>query len=188
MSDMTNEALQEAVVSADPPRRRSGGGAGRRFRDRSAAHNSGVGHSLHFGPNMTPMVDIVMVILIFFMSVAAFLGSEWFLRAAIPFQSGRGTAVNRPNDPLAPPPTRMEVVLDVDPSGATIVSFLGQSRVSMEQFESQLGGFPKTDATRNIEVLIKPSPKVPYKDVVRAHAACDAAGIFKVGYGIARPQ
>lgn len=187
MSDAPNNALQDAVASADAsqaPRRRSGGGAGRRFRDRSAAH----GHSLHFGPNMTPMVDIVMVILIFFMSVAAFLGSEWFLRAAIPFQSGRGTAINRPNDPLAPPPTRMEVVLDVDPSGATIVSFLGQSRVSMEQFESQLGGFPKTDATRNIEVLIKPSPKVPYKDVVRAHAACDAAGIFKVGYGIARPQ
>jgi len=37
---------------------------------------------------MTPMVDVVMVILIFFMASAAFLGAEWFLKAAIPSKRG----------------------------------------------------------------------------------------------------
>ncbi len=142
-------------------------------------------HSLHFGPNMTPMVDIVLVILIFFMATAAFLGSEWFLRAAIPFQAGRGSTVNAPNDPLAPPPTRMEVMLDVDPATSrTVVSFLGFSRVSVEQFEERIGSFPDGEATTKIQVLIKPTRSVPYKDIVRVHAACEAKGITKVGYGV----
>lgn len=47
------------------------------FRPRGAASRG----SLHFGPNMTPMVDIVMVILVFFMASAAFVGPEWFLAA-----------------------------------------------------------------------------------------------------------
>jgi len=47
------------------------------FRPRGAASRG----TLHFGPNMTPMVDIVMVILVFFMASAAFVGPEWFLAA-----------------------------------------------------------------------------------------------------------
>ena len=48
----------------------------------------------HFGPNMTPMVDVVMVILIFFMASAAFVGEEWFLFAAIPVQAAPGQAAS----------------------------------------------------------------------------------------------
>jgi biopolymer transport protein ExbD len=58
----------------------SGGGLqsmGGGFRPRGAASRG----TLHFGPNMTPMVDIVMVILVFFMASAAFVGPEWFLQA-----------------------------------------------------------------------------------------------------------
>jgi biopolymer transport protein ExbD len=165
-------------VAPDSPRRST-----RHFRRRDALHN----YSLHFGPNMTPMVDIVMVILIFFMSFAAFMGNEWFLRAAIPFDAGRGTNASKPNDPLAPPPTRMDIVLDADAGGNTVVSFLGVSRVPMEEFEKRIAAFPKNDAaTRNIEVVLRPTAKVPYADVVRAHAACDSVGIFKVGYGVTR--
>ena len=64
-------------------------------------------YDLHYGPNMTPMVDVVMVILIFFMSFAAFLGNEWFLRGAIPFDAGRGSNTSKPNDPLAVPETKL---------------------------------------------------------------------------------
>lgn len=39
-----------------------------------------------FGPNMTPMVDVVMVILVFFMASAAFLGPEWFVKSVLPVQ------------------------------------------------------------------------------------------------------
>ena len=49
---------------------------------------------LHYGPNMTPMVDVVMVILVFFMASTAVLGPEWFLRSALP--------VNKPKAAVDP--------------------------------------------------------------------------------------
>jgi biopolymer transport protein ExbD len=42
---------------------------------------------------MTPMVDIVMVILIF-MAPRRSCGEEWFLRAAIPVEAVPGKAAN----------------------------------------------------------------------------------------------
>src|ERR1043166_4396729 len=45
------------------------------------------------GPNMTPLVDIVMVILIFLMLTGSFVGSEHFLVSNLPIsQSGVGGA------------------------------------------------------------------------------------------------
>ena len=141
---------------------------------------------MHFGPNMTPMVDVVMVILIFFMASAAFLGAEWFLKAAIPFNAGRGRDAAKPNDPLALPPMRFDVVMDLDESGATVVSFLDLSRVPFNRFLDRIGALPKDDQTRQLEIVIKPTARVPYRDVVHAHSACDAAGISKVGIGVTR--
>ena len=125
-------------MSLSHTRRRS-----RSLRRRDALHN----YSMHFGPNMTPMVDIVMVILIFFMASAAFMGDEWFLRAAIPFEAGRGTALNKPNDPLALPPERLDVLMDVDRQGNTIVTVLDLQDAPMQQFLNRLAGFPRTAQT-----------------------------------------
>lgn len=154
------------------------------LRRRDALH----AHSLHFGPNMTPMVDIVMVILIFFMASAAFLGSEWFLRAAIPFDSGRGKSPDKQNDPLAVPPTKTDILLDVDAQGQTVVT-LGTAlqRDSIDKFIAHIARFKSDKAAGEIEVVIRPNAKVPYADVVRVHAACDEVGIYKVGIGVARP-
>lgn len=136
---------------------------------------------------MTPMVDVVMVILIFFMASAAFLGSEWFLRAAIPFDAGRGRTAAKPNDPLALPPVRVEVVMDVDPAtSTTVVSFLNISRGSLGQFLERVKAMPRDEQTASLELVIKPTSRVPYRDVVAAHSACDAAGIKKVGIGVSR--
>jgi biopolymer transport protein ExbD len=166
-------------ASASSSRRRRGG-----LRRRDALHM----HSLHFGPNMTPMVDIVMVILIFFMASAAFLGNEWFLKAAIPFDAGRGKSPDKKNDPLALPPTRTDILLDIDQQGRTVVT-LGAAlqRASVEQFIAYIARFKSDKGAGDIEVVIRPSSKVPYPDVVRVHAACDDVGIYKVGIGVAKP-
>ncbi|HNB60214.1 MAG TPA: biopolymer transporter ExbD [Phycisphaerales bacterium] len=149
---------------------------------RDALHN----YSLHFGPNMTPMVDVVMVILIFFMASAAFMGDEWFLRTAIPFEAGRGTATNKPNDPLALPPTRLDVQLDVDRNGQTIVTVLDLKEAPLQAFLDRVATFPQSKETSEMEVVIRAAGAVPYRDVVRAHSACDAAGIVKVGISVKR--
>ncbi|MDX2148115.1 MAG: biopolymer transporter ExbD [Planctomycetota bacterium] len=55
------------------------GRRGSRWNERTALGT----YELHHGPNMTPMVDVVMVILVFFMASAAILGPEWFLNAGL---------------------------------------------------------------------------------------------------------
>ena len=170
-----------ATVSSSP---RETPAPRRRRRQRHSALDQ---YSMHFGPNMTPMVDVVMVILIFFMASAAFLGSEWFLRAAIPAEQGRGGSPTRPADPLALSPQKLDIIMDVDAAGATVVSFLQINRGSLEQVIDRLAGFPKDENTRQLEIIIKPTPAVPYRDVVLVHAALDAAGIDKVGIGVTRP-
>ncbi len=164
-------------ASPATPRRRPA------FRRRGALHT----HTLHFGPNMTPMVDVVMVILIFFMASAAFLGSEWFLNAALPFDAGRGKNPNVKQDPLSLPPVRLDVVMDLDSGGNTVVSFLELKRVPVDQFIERVAAFQKTEGSGDLEVVIRPTPSVPYREVVRAHSACDQAGLFKVGISVARP-
>lgn len=150
---------------------------------RDALHS----HSMHFGPNMTPMVDVVMVILIFFMASAAFLGSEWFLRAAIPFEAGRGTSTSKPNDPTALPPVKLDLLMDVDESGRVVVTFPPLVRAPVEQFFARIAEFKSDKSAGDIEVVIRPTPRVPYADVVRVHAACDDAGIYKLGISVSRP-
>ena len=161
--------------------RRAKGG---RMRRRDALHN----WSLRFGPNMTPMVDVVMVILIFFMASAAFMGNEWFLKAAIPFEAGRGTNPAKPNDPLAPPQRPLEILMDVDANGNTMVTMRpgDLNNASLPAFLSRVARFPHDQTTANIEVVIRPGPKVPYRDVVAAHSACVEAGMYKVGIGVKR--
>lgn len=172
--------MSEHAPSPSPapaPRRRAPG-----FRRRDAMHT----WSMHFGPNMTPMVDVVMVILIFFMANAAFIGSDWFLKAAIPFEHGRGSNASVQNDPLALPPARVDVVLDADDQGRTNATFLGNAKVPLEAFLAWAAKLPRDESTSKLEVVIKPSPRVPYRDVIQAHAACDEAGIFKVGIGVSK--
>lgn len=158
-------------------------GRGSGFRRRDALHQ----WSLHFGPNMTPMVDIVMVILIFFMASAAFMGEEWFLRAAIPVESVSGKASNTNLDiPL--PPLRIDVVLDADDQGATIAASVALQieKGSLQRVLDRIASFPRGKETETMEVLIKPSPRVAYRDVVRVHEACEGVGIIKVGIGVTR--
>ena len=57
------------------------------------------------GPNMTPLVDVVMVILIFLMLAGSFVGQEHFLVSNLPFsEKGTGSAAPPagfiPDEPL----------------------------------------------------------------------------------------
>ncbi len=151
------------------------------FKRRDALHGS----TLHFGPNMTPMVDVVMVILVFFMASAAFMGDDWFLRAGVvdspkPGKAAASAAAPTPPDPLA---QRLEVLLDRGPSGETQVTAFELVKAPLEAFAARTRTLPRGGATSKIEIIVKPVAAVPYQDVVRVHEACYAAGIEKVGLG-----
>jgi biopolymer transport protein ExbD len=136
------------------------------FRRRNAA----AVYQQHIGPNMTPMVDVVMVILIFFMASAAIMGPEWFLKTSLPVKGqAAGTSIE---------PVRVRVVLTQSAVG-TRVSVDGVE-MAMAEVERSLGG-KKSASTDGIVVLVKPAAEVPYDAVVRVHEICAKLGITKVG-------
>lgn len=138
-----------------------------RFRRRSAL----AVHDHHVGPNMTPMVDVVMVILIFFMASASIVGPQWLLTSALP---------NRKAAPPAPGEvTRIEVRLSRS-AGRTLASINNQPPGNPADVPATLAQAAGQDPTKLV-VIVKPEGDVPYEDVVRVHEACQRLGIAKVG-------
>ena len=103
----------------------------------------------HYGPNMTPMVDVVMVILIFFMASTAFLGPEWFLKTHLPTVGSKA-----PTD--APEQTRLRVVLSVGPQNKTLASVSGADGLTMEQLETKITDEAKRGRPDQVVVLVNP--------------------------------
>ncbi len=139
---------------------------------------------LHFGPNMTPMVDVVMVILIFYMASTSFIGSEWFLRTAIPKQSA---PVERPReqreagDPFTLPPAQFELSLRRGEDGRTIATGPGFGVLALAELDAKLAALARGTGAEDLALVIRADADVPYGDVVRVHDAATAAGIAKVG-------
>jgi len=148
----------------------------RGFRRRNARQQ----YEERFGPNMTPMVDVVLVILIFFMAGTTFISREWFLRTE---SFRRGTATTR-RDPLELPPVWLTISLKRGEDGNTLFTGLGTDPTTGEDigaFSARLGEFARATDKSKIVVVLAPAPDVPYRDVVAAHEACAAAGIERFG-------
>lgn len=151
-------------------------------RRRPSVQRRGALHAwtLHYGPSMTPMVDVVMVVLVFFMASAAFVGPEWFLAAALPPPAGRGAPAPEEADPFALPPVLLAIELArVD--GATVATGLERSGAPLEEVLAALRSFAARTDPAQVRVMLDPGAEVPYADVVRVHEACAEAGIGTVG-------
>lgn len=148
----------------------------RPYRDRSAA-------GLHTAsmPNMTPMVDVVMVILVFFMATASVMGPEWLLKTALPGKSSAKAA------PAETTPVRLTIT--PGQGAAQILVVVGaagnNARREVQTSLSDLPALLQTLATErgadNLAVSFDASDDVPYEAVVKAHEACQRAGISRVG-------
>ena len=68
--------------------------SGSPMRSRPLKQRNIFGNKGRFGPNMTPMVDVVLVILIFFMAATTIVGQEWFLKADLPEQREETSETN----------------------------------------------------------------------------------------------
>ncbi len=144
------------------------------FRRRDAASLA----SRDFGPNMTPMVDIVMVILIFFMAGSAFIGPEWFLTVGM--APGAGAA--KPAEPSLDLPTARTVIrLRTDASGATVVTGLELADAGIDALSARLDEYLKSGAAKSVHVVIEPAQASRYQDVIRVYDLCQRAGFAGVG-------
>ena len=127
-------------------------------------------------PSMTPMVDVVLVILVFFMASAAFLGPEWLLPVGVPTLA----APSDEPDPFALPTPRFEVRLRVVEGGRVLVSGLGLDRAPMDALAPRVRSLVRSVPADDLVVVLVPDDAVPYEVVVRARAICERAGARRV--------
>ena len=152
------------------PRRRRRASRGARFIE-----------ALHHGPNMTPMVDVVMVILIFFMASASLLGPELLLRSGLadaPPDDGDGGAST-----FASPVPALALRISISRGGEVVVEGLGLSEAPLsdlpaaaESVAAQLG----RSAALDTSIVIGAEDAVPYESVIRAFESVRAAGFERV--------
>lgn len=140
------------------------------------------------GPNMTPMVDVVLVILIFFMAAMGIAVREQYLRTGVPppreaKASASAAPSATPSDPASIPASRAALRMQRE-SGRTVVSGLGMERAPLGEITRRLADFKAAGASSSVIVVVIPAGDVPYQDVVIVHDACAGAGIANVRLGV----
>lgn len=148
-----------------------------------------VSRKVHYesGPNMTPLVDIVMVILIFLMMAGSFGGAEHFLTSNIPL-SQKGLS-NAPPPPGWVPDEPLEIRVDSAGDGfraaagrirASDAAALTTQLTTMRE-ELNRAGTP----TNKIQVVISPAKNVQYDHLIRVYESALNAKFEKVAFATA---
>jgi biopolymer transport protein TolR len=116
--------------------------------------------------NMTPMIDILLVLLIIFMAISPV------------HPKGLEAIAPQPPPPNSPPPPddNRNVVIQIDKNKAVKIN---QEDTSWDNLESRLIEIFKSRADR--VVFIKGDPDLEYQSVARAIDAAHGANIDKVG-------
>ncbi len=138
------------------------------------------------GPNMTPLVDVVMVILIFLMLAGSFDGAEHYLVSNMPVTA---TGVGGASDEI-----KDEVILDIrvdSPTADRFIATAGQIQAdSPEKLTALLIKMKaqfNTDGTTDdkIQVKISPGKNVKYRFLVQCYEAALRAQLPRVGFATA---
>ncbi|NVJ02119.1 protein TolR [Myxococcus sp. AM009] len=125
--------------------------------------NRGGGRTTMSEINVTPMVDVMLVLLIIFMVTAPLIQ--------------QGVKVNLPETKAAPvEATEKKLVLSID-AGRKV--YIGDAEVALEELEQKLAANAKAQADK--EVYLHADRDVPYGVVVEVMAAAQRAGIGNVG-------
>ena len=143
------------------------------------------------GPNMTPLVDVVMVILIFLMLAGSFGANELFLTSNLPIKNsgGAGEVQLKPGEL---PDEIMEVRIDPDNNYGFRVHFgdISSSGRAPERdwliaaFKQKLGDFVNKANTpvSRVQVVLFPHPNAQYEHIAAVYEAALAAQFEKVAF------
>jgi len=146
------------------------------------------------GPNMTPLVDIVMVILIFLMLTGTFALGEHFLQSNVPITSKGVGGVTPPPGKLPDEPLEIRVdgFTAKDQSGQTVDMWQAQAggytvrndrKVLAEQLNKMRIAWNRNNTpTEKIQVQINPSRITKYKHLVEVYEAALDARFTKISF------
>ena len=154
-----------------------------------------VGQKVHYdaGPNMTPLVDIVMVILIFLMLTGTFAVGEHFLQSNVPIREKgleSATAVEVPKDLDEP----LEIRVDSFTRGGQEMWAASAGGLLIQNSHDNLTKQLKVmrermnaanTPTDKIQVVINPSRITKYKHLVTVYEAAMQAEFKKIAFSTA---
>jgi len=132
-----------------------------------------------YAPNLAPMVDVVMVILVFFMLGARLAVEEGALPTELPSQVGPGGGANV----TIIPTIHIALIETADGHGCRI--FMMDLQLPDGSFSSLRAALQqKRDDGANPDgrVLIESSPNVEYQHVISAMDACVGAGFSNIQF------
>ncbi len=131
----------------------------------------------HAGPNMTPMVDVVLVILIFFMASTVILGPELLLATGLdaavppPEEGDARFAIERPV---------FEISIGVT-EGRVVVSGLGLTDAPLESLAGSARSLAGGLSAGDVRMVIAPDDRVPYDAVIGVQDILREAGFRSIG-------
>jgi biopolymer transport protein ExbD len=135
------------------------------------------------GPNMTPLVDVVMVILIFLMLAGSFSGAEHYLVSTTPVtKTGTGK-----NTSLVPDQVQYTITVD-SPAPDRFIARAGDLATNdLNALESALNRKRRAfnaagTATDKIQVIIAPGRLVQYRFLIDVYQAALQAQFTKVSF------
>jgi biopolymer transport protein ExbD len=151
------------------------------------------GKQIHYdsGPNMTSLVDVVMVILIFLMLTGQFVVQEHYLVSNLPLR--RSSAGN-----VAPPPggfpeyELLEIRVDQNATRDGFVARVGQFqtddvKILAAGLKKLADQYTKADPSLDkVQVVISPGRAVKYSQIVEIYQAALEAQFKKIGFSTAR--
>ena len=124
-----------------------------------------------FGPNMTPMGDVVLGILIFFMAATTIVGQEWFLQTDLPERRDEDAAAS--GFDLPTPMLDLELYV-VDET--VMVRGLGKDPIGLGTAISRLEGMDPA-MSEGLILRLGASDDVLYGAMVAVQDAGNAAGM-----------
>ncbi len=137
------------------------------------------------GPNMTPLVDVVMVILIFLMMAGSFAQGGWFLQSSVPIKSKGGQKAEVP--PNVVPDEPLEVRIDNASDGFRVMAGDIRAVGDREQLRTALlqkrRQFEVTGIQQDkVQVVLMPARNVRYENIITVYEAAQRAGFTKIGF------
>ena len=148
------------------------------------------GSETDFDSAMTPMIDVVFLLLVFFVWTASFQIVEHILDSEMSAQTGSDPVEN-----VEPPPEKdfEDVVVRIDWDGqAPSWSINGQPLGSLEALGEQLATISNLRPQTNLpedspKVILDPRPIVPLGIVIEAYDVAKLAGFVEVSFAV-NPQ
>jgi len=119
--------------------------------------------------NMTPLIDVMLVLLVIFMITAPLMTSS--LKLDLP-----------KTDAATPTSAPSFIAVAIDAAGKL---YLGDEVLTREQLAERVGAAAK--ANRQLEVQLRADQKVPYGQVADLIALVQQAGLSRIGFVTEQP-